>query len=85
VIKLFLILGVINALQGYYSIFVLTNGGPAFRTLVPGLYLYNEAFINGRLGYASAVGVVLFIMIFAFTFLTMRYFRSSVEEEYVRE
>ena len=81
-IKLFLILGVIGSLQNYYNIFVLTNGGPAFRTLVPGLYLYNEAFTNRRLGYASAVGVILFVMIFTFTFLSMRYFRVSTEEEY---
>ena len=84
-IKLFIILGVIGAVQGYYSILVLTNGGPAFRTLVPGLYLYNEAFINSRMGYASAVGVILFFIIMSFTWISMKYIRSSAAEEYSPE
>jgi len=83
-VKLFIILGVIGALQEYYNIFVLTNGGPAFRTLVPGLYLYNEAFVNRRMGYASAVGVILFAVIVVFTSLSMRYIRTGTEE-YVAE
>ncbi len=84
-VKLFVILGAIGAIQGYYNIFVLTNGGPAFRTLVPGLYLYNEAFVNGRMGYASAVGVILFVIVLTLTIVTMRYMRSSVEDDYAKE
>jgi raffinose/stachyose/melibiose transport system permease protein len=46
---------------------------------VPGLYLYDQAFQYFNFGYACAIGVILFVIILAFTILNMRYARSSVE------
>lgn len=44
-------------------IYVLTEGGPGGRTLIPPLFTYLEAFRNRELGYASAMGDVLVIAI----------------------
>ena len=59
--------------------FILTKGGPGFRTMVPGLWMYMNAFSFQRMGYACAIGVILFLLILGLTILNMRYFRSSEE------
>lgn len=46
-------------------IFSLTGGGPGFATYVLEYLVYREAFANGSLGYASAIGVALFVVIAA--------------------
>jgi raffinose/stachyose/melibiose transport system permease protein len=56
---------------------VLTNGGPVDATMVPGLYMYQQAFNYGRLGYASAIGVVVFIAVFVLTVMNMTLFREK--------
>jgi oligogalacturonide transport system permease protein len=69
-----LIMQTINALQSFTSAFVITKGGPLKSTYVLGMKLYNEAFKNYKLGYASAISWVIFILIMAVTLLL---FRSS--------
>jgi len=78
-IKLILILTIIGSLQTFQLPLVLTGGGPAHSTTVPGLLMYNEAMVNNRMGFACAIGVVLFILIFVITFINYRYFNSSTE------
>lgn len=62
-----LIVGFITSLQAFVQILVMTNGGPANATLVYGLYIYRNAFQFFRMGYASALSWVLFIVIIAIT------------------
>lgn len=78
-LKLILILTVIAGVQGFEGIFILTRGGPGFKTLVPGLWMYFNAFSFQRMGYACAIGVILFLMIFGLTVLNLRYFKSAEE------
>ncbi|MCE5258422.1 MAG: sugar ABC transporter permease [Chloroflexi bacterium] len=78
-VKLMLILGIINGLQAYTSQLVLTNGGPGYATMMPGLVMYQEAFQYNRIGYANAIGVITFLVILFFTYLNMKYVRSSSE------
>jgi raffinose/stachyose/melibiose transport system permease protein len=58
---------------------VLTQGGPGFETMVPGLWMYYNAFSFQRMGYACAIGVLLFVAILGLTLLNLRYFRSAEE------
>jgi ABC-type sugar transport system permease subunit len=83
-VRLFLIFGIIGVVQGFGAQLVLTQGGPYGATMVPGLYLYIRAFgierftINyPRMGEASAVGVMLFIVIVFFSYLGQKYVRAS--------
>ncbi len=78
-IKLILILTIIVSVQGYENVLILTRGGPGFETVVPGLWMYFNGFSFQRMGYACAIGVCLFLLIFVLTFLNMRYFRSAEE------
>ena len=45
----------------------MTRGGPGTETEVPGLLLYNRAFLDGRVGQACAIAVVLAILVFVVT------------------
>ena len=45
--------------------------------MVPGLWMYFNAFSFQRMGYACAIGVVLFFLILVLTVLNLRYFRSA--------
>ena len=80
-IKLSIILTCINTIQQFVGLFILTSGGPNFATYVPGLYLYDKGFGSGRMGYASAVGVLIFFAVLLFTYINQRYVKSSVEYE----
>lgn len=78
-IKLLVILTVIGAVQGFQGMLILTRGGPGFSSMVPGLWMYFNAFSFQRMGYACAIGVVLFLLILALTVLNLKYFKSSEE------
>lgn len=76
-IRLNMVLSIITGLQVLTGPLVLTNGGPVDATMVPGLYMYQQAFTYGRLGYASAIGVIVFIAVFVLTVLNMTLFRDK--------
>ncbi len=80
-IRYFLIFGIIGNLQDYNVQLVLTGGGPGYTTMVPGYYMYRKAFLANRMGYASAVGVVLFAVIMLLTFLFYRYLNSDATND----
>lgn len=71
-IKYFLVFGLIGVIQDYNNQLLITEGGPGYTTYVPGYYMYVKAFTAGRMGYASAVGFVMFIVIFILTLLIMK-------------
>ena len=69
-----LIIGIINGFQVFASAYVLigVGGGPLNAGLFYVLHLYNNAFSYFKMGYASAMSVILFLIILAFTLLTTR-------------
>ncbi len=69
-----LVMGTIGTFQYFTNAFVMTQGGPVNATLFYNLYLYNNAFRYFRMGYASALAWILFVIILFFTLLI---FRSS--------
>ena len=80
-IKLLLILNFINAVQTFELVFLTTGGGPGAATYTPALELYYMAMRMDRMGVASAIGMVLFLIILAGTILSMRFVSSSTEYE----
>jgi raffinose/stachyose/melibiose transport system permease protein len=78
-IKLMFILGIIGGIQDYGRVLIMTGGGPYNATTVPGLIMYNRAFRYAQMGYASAIGVVMFLVILGLTVINMRYFRTHEE------
>ncbi|HRK33205.1 MAG TPA: sugar ABC transporter permease [Candidatus Hydrogenedentes bacterium] len=64
-----LVMGLIGAFQYFTQVYVMTGGtgGPANKTLVYALYLYQMAFKYLNMGYASAMGWMLFVFVLALT------------------
>ncbi len=65
-------LGTIGAFQMFDQAKFMTNGQPLNSTLTPMLEIYNEGFLNGRFGQASAMSVILFLIIFVVTIVQRR-------------
>jgi multiple sugar transport system permease protein len=62
-----LIISVIGAFQVFTAAFIMTGGGPLNSTLFYMLHLYENAFSFFRMGYASALALLLFVVILLFT------------------
>jgi len=64
-----LVMGLINSFQFFTQVFVMTSGKgtPENSTLVYALYLYQNSFMYLKMGYASAMAWMLFIVILAAT------------------
>jgi ABC-type sugar transport system permease subunit len=78
-VRLILILNVIGGLQNFGWQLLVTRGGPNNATTVPAWEMYQSAMRGGRFGVASAIGVVLFVVIFVLTLVNNRAVRSQVE------
>jgi ABC-type sugar transport system permease subunit len=76
-VRLLLILAVIAGLTSYETILVMTKGGPGFATTVPALTMYLRAFGSGQFGYASAIGLILFVIAIGATLLINWLFRRG--------
>jgi multiple sugar transport system permease protein len=74
---LLLILNVIYSLHVFDLIYVMTGGGPGFSTTVLVQYIYQQAFEESQMGYASAIGVVLYLMLLIFTVFQWWFTRQS--------
>ncbi len=67
-----LTISLINSFQVFDQVFVMTGGGPAGATTVLVERIVKQAFSFSRMGYASAMSWVLFVLIFAATFVLSR-------------
>jgi multiple sugar transport system permease protein len=67
-----LVLGIIGALQVFTEAFVLTKGGPNDSTLLLSVYLYRNAFQFLKMGYASAIAWVMFLIVMALTLIVFK-------------
>jgi multiple sugar transport system permease protein len=72
------VMGVIGSLQVFTQPFVMTHGGPARATLTYAMRLYENAFVFLRMGFASAMAWVLFVIILALTLLLTRVAKGRV-------
>jgi multiple sugar transport system permease protein len=64
-----LVMGLIGAFQYFTQVYVMTGGkgGPVDSTMLYALYLYRNSFYYLRMGYASAMAWLLFMVILAAT------------------
>jgi multiple sugar transport system permease protein len=73
-----LIISIISSFQMFEQTYVMTKGGPAYSTLSLVFYTYQQAFDYFRMGYASALAWVLFIVIMLFSFIQMAFQKKWV-------
>ncbi|MFN8522264.1 MAG: sugar ABC transporter permease [Chloroflexota bacterium] len=74
-----LIIGIINSFEVFVPVYLMTNGGPGYSSMVMVMAIYRSAFQTYQMGYASAMAVVLFLTIFAVSLLQFRFFGREVE------
>jgi raffinose/stachyose/melibiose transport system permease protein len=75
-VKLIATLNLIWTIQSFTTVLILTKGGPGTATLVPGMALYRAGFDNGEMGYACAIGTVMFLIMLVLTVVNLRYVPS---------
>lgn len=67
-----LIISLINSFQVFDQVWIMTGGGPAGATSVLVEQIVKNAFSYGRMGYASALSWVLFLLVFTATIIQMQ-------------
>lgn len=72
-------MGVIGGFQVFQSVYIMTGGGPLDRTRVYLYYLWQSAFQNLEMGYASAMAVLLFAIVLALTLVQWRYYSRRLK------
>lgn len=68
---------VIYSMQMFGQVYVMTSGGPSYSTLTVVQYLYIKAFQEAKMGYASTIGVSLFIALVLLSGLIFWLFRDK--------
>lgn len=67
----------ISAMKVFAEIYVMTKGGPLNSSKTIVYYIYERAFENLDLGYASALAVVLLIIVMSFSLINILFFEKN--------
>lgn len=76
-LKLALVLSVTGSLLVFDPFYVITRGGPQNATISVVYWIYNNAFVSFRVGYASALAIVLLAMVLAVNLAQLFLFRDE--------
>jgi ABC-type sugar transport system permease subunit len=71
------VIATVTSLQLFDLVYVMTRGGPLFHTESVVMYLYQRGFVEFRLGYASAIAWVLFLLILLVSVIQLRVARDD--------
>lgn len=75
--KLTVTLAIINAVQVFDTVYILTKGGPGTATITPSVVLYEQGFTYRKMGYASAIGVIMFAIIMVLTVINQKIMKNT--------
>lgn len=67
------ILASMSALKTFTSVYVMTGGGPLNSTMTLSMYIYNKGFVDMEMGYASAIGIVLWVVLMVLSFMNFKF------------
>jgi ABC-type sugar transport system permease subunit len=76
-IMLVVVLAILGTFNGWIAQWVITKGGPGNRTLVPALHMFLQAMRFDYMGYACAIGLVLFFIALGLTYANTRLLRMD--------
>lgn len=71
---------VISSFQIFDQVYVMTQGGPLFKTETVVQYIYNNAINKSDIGYASAVAVVMLLLTLSVSLLLFKYMRQDEDQ-----
>ena len=66
-----------NAVQVFDTVYILTKGGPGTATITPSVVLYEQGFTYRKMGYASAIGVIMFAIIMVLTVINQKLMKNT--------
>lgn len=69
----------IGVFQTFILVYMMTGGGPYYRTMTMSYFMIREAFTNSNFGMASAIGVIFLIIISGLVIMQYKYFSKEVE------
>jgi len=69
----------ISVMQVVEAVMLTTNGGPYYESNSMLLMIYNEAFKKNNIGYASAIGNIMFVIIFIISLIQFKLMASTYE------
>lgn len=72
-----LVWATMGAFQVFIPVYSLTQGGPSRSTNVIVYYIYKEAFVFGEMGYASALSIILLLILLVVSIFQMKVLRSE--------
>jgi putative chitobiose transport system permease protein len=72
-----LVLATLSTVQIFTSVYVMTGGGPLNATMSLPLYIYQKAFVDLDMGYATAMGIVLWFILMALTYFNFKISRGE--------
>jgi len=72
-----LIIASMRTINVFDLIYVMTNGGPLFRTEVLPLFMYHQAFDMGYVGRGAAVATIILLISVTLTLLYFRFLRTE--------
>ena len=76
-VKTIFTLSLIGSLSGFGQIYAMTGGGPGYATMIPSLLMYKVAFGDGQFGYASALGMVIMLVIVVLTVVSRKLLKTE--------
>jgi len=76
-----ILLSITGSFQSMDLISIMTKGGPGDASNVMMYYIYQEGIISRRIGYGSALSTAFLLVLFAFTFVYLRYGERMVDYE----
>jgi ABC-type sugar transport system permease subunit len=79
VILFSVVLSTMGSFNLFSEIYNLTQGGPVNATITPVILIFRHAFTNFRLGYASAMAYLYFLILFVLTIIQFRYFGQQAD------
>lgn len=74
-----LVIGIINSFEVFVPVYLMTNGGPGFASMVLVMSIYRSGFQMYEMGYACATSVVLFAIILLISWLQFKLFGQEVQ------
>ncbi len=74
------VLSIIGTLKAFEVVYAMTGGGPGNSTDVIATYVYKVGFTSSRMGYGTAVSLILFLLIVAISFIQVKILKARENE-----
>ena len=70
-------IGILGSLIICTILYILTSGGPYYSTMTLAMFAYNQGFGRGDIGFASAIGTVILVLMMIVTTLYLLVYRRT--------